>query len=144
MADTLAAARRRVREHVAEYDAAALAARITATAYANGRGFREAYDAYRRATRLSEAGVPGRQVQASLADAVRILKAMQAPIDAAARAASAEWTRTRHPRDRKKDNSSPYIRQRGAKALLPILSGCSKYLSRLIRVARRARPPITW
>ena len=69
---------------------------------------------------------------------------MRGPIEAVARAVEREWDRTRYSRDRKKDNSSPRMRQRGARALLPILTQCCEYHRRLVEAAGEARPPLRW
>jgi hypothetical protein len=130
-------ARGKVIRHRAEFDAYLLAGRITADAYENGRALRELNRCYARALGLAEYKAPRTLVQAELAPALPRLEARAKEIVALTEAAAREWDRTRHPRDRKKDNSSPLVRQRGTRFILATLLRAAAFARQGVSLLRR-------
>lgn len=133
----LEVARGGVTRHRAEFDAALLAARITATAYQNGLRLAAAYALLYKASAYTDGKAPRHEVSALLDQAAAPLDAMAAAVRQVADDAAREWNRTRHPGDGKKDNSSPRMRQRAARAILAILLQSSRFCGQWIRDYRR-------
>jgi len=136
--DTLKLARRNVAAHRHEYDAYLLSARITITARNNAVQLAAAAQAYRRAAMLSEHKIDRKAILDPLEQALTRIASLTAPMQTLARDVSAEWDRTRYARDRKKDGSSPRVRQRADRMLLPELLRCSRFLPMLARHFRHA------
>lgn len=134
----LRAARKKVKVHKGEFDAYLLSGRIIATALNSASHLAEAYRAYELAGAYRDRKGPREMIMESLGRTADILAEMQGPIDEVTHDTSKEWDRTRHPRDEKKDGSSPRIRQRGARTLLPKLMRHRRYHAKLVRDFRRA------
>lgn len=134
----LEAAAGRVISHRAEYNAALLAGRVTATAWRNGCRLADAYAAYLKANAWLDGKAPRAEILELLDAALLPLEAIGSALAPLARDMSREWDRTRHRGDDKKDNSSPRIRQRAARAILPIVAQSDRYLRQLVPRVRRA------
>jgi len=133
---TLADAIPVVKKHAESYQAYCLAADILAAGWANAQDFHGAMSCYGQAAAYTDAKRPREHVAACLDEALSQLQDAAARSKRIARAASAEWDRTRHKRDPKKDNSSPLLRQRACRAVLPILTQSAAYLAALSKTAR--------
>ncbi|MCC6681379.1 MAG: family 20 glycosylhydrolase [Phycisphaeraceae bacterium] len=136
--DLLESGRRKVKAHKCEYDAYLLSARIIVTARTNALQLSRAAQYYRRAALLHEHKAPREEILGRLQEASTVVAGMSSSMTELARAASKEWDRTRYSRDAKKDASSPRIRQRGDRMLLPELLRCSRFLRNLCRDFRAA------
>jgi hypothetical protein len=121
IAAALRAARDGAKRHRGQLGASLIAAEVVAACLKSGLGLLEASKVYARAAHLSEVGASRADVARQLDAARRRAAAVLPAVDRVTKAVSREWDRTRHPKDAKKDNSSPRIRQRGMRALLPSL-----------------------
>lgn len=129
-------ARRKVTRNRSVYDAYLLAARITATAYANGLRFAESVRIQQRAAAYTWGKAPRDEVHNLLRQAVEPLDSARADVATVAADASREWDRTRHRNDLKKDNSSPRLRQRSSRTILPILLQSDRFCRQWLRQYR--------
>jgi hypothetical protein len=136
-AGVLQAARGKVRRHRAEFDAYVLAARITATGLDNGLKLKDAYAWLQRASSCADGKASRQEVNGTLSQAVGPLLAMAGTVEQVATDASHEWDRTRRRGDPKKDNSSPRVRQRGARTILPILLQSNTFCRQWLREFRK-------
>ncbi len=121
----------RLMERVAHYNAYLLAGRITLQALRNASHLRDAFQHYSAAVHAEDCKRPPEQIALHLNKVSDVLHAMAYELALLVRAVATEWDRTRHAADAKKFNASPYMRQRGAKGILPILSTCDTFLNAL-------------
>lgn len=134
----LKAGRKKVRKHRAEYGASLVAATISATALRNACCLSDAFEAYATAAACVDVRRPRETALEYLTAALKQLEQCHEATDAVKRMAEAEWNRTRHPRDPKKDGSSPLLRQRGARVILSILNRSIRFQRKLSQGLRHA------
>lgn len=102
-ADVLAAAAGKVKRHGEEFNAYVLAGRVAVALLAGAEDLAEAVEIYRQAENLKDRGYEPPAVAEKLDQAVARLADIRSRVDELCRLVWAEWDRTRHSGDVKKD-----------------------------------------
>ncbi len=137
-AETLEHAADSVTAHRPAFDAAALAARLAATALENALRLQNALTRYEQAKTLYDRGYDRQRVLDALDPAADILKEILDQVSELTDAVDAEWNRTRHPSDAKKDTHNLTESPGRMDALLARLTRHRAYLRHLDQQAQAA------
>lgn len=131
--ETLRTAQPGVQRNKAAYHAYVLAAEIHAQAFRNAQQWNRLFQIYENALSQADCSAPADEISSMLEPALDILNDLKQETGRIAEAVEQEWDRTRHPTDTKKDNSSPYMRQRAERNLLATLLQSRHFLERFQR-----------
>ena len=127
--ETLCRAQCQVTRNKAVYRAYVLAADIHVQAFRNAQAWNRIFTIYENALNQADGAAPKDEVASMLEPALDILSDLKRGTDRIADAVEQEWDRTRYPDDPKKDNSSPYMRQRAERNLLATLLQSRHFLA---------------
>ena len=116
------------------YNAYLLAGRINIQALHNALQFRAAFQHYSTALKKEDSKCCAEEIRGHLKDTYNVLQEVSDNVSRLVEDVSAEWDRTRHPDDLKKYDASPYMRQRGARGILPILFKSDKFLRKTVEM----------
>jgi len=128
--ETLRTAQSEVKRNQAAYQAYVLAADIHAQAFHNAQQWNRFFQIYENAHSRADCSAPPDELSSMLEPALDILNDLKIETDRIVQAVEQEWDRTRYPEDKKKNNSSPYMRQRAERNLLATLLESRHFLER--------------
>lgn len=137
--ETLRTEQCQVPRNKAMYQAYVLAAKIHAQAFRNAQQWNRFFQIYENALSQADCSAPANEVSSKLEPALDILNDLKQETARIAEAVEQEWDCTRHPDDTKKDNSSPYMRQRAERNLLATLLQSRQFLEHFQRRSARWR-----